>query len=75
MSFLPGFVPAGRPVGTVSILLGAMFVVETAVWLCLILVAAARINGWLRRPAVTRWFERVTGVILVGFGIRVILSQ
>jgi threonine/homoserine/homoserine lactone efflux protein len=75
MSFLPGFVPAGKPVGAVSVLLGALFVAETAIWLGFVLVAAATISGWLRRPAVRKRFEQITSLVLVGFGIRVILSQ
>jgi len=25
---------------------------------------------WLRRPTVQRWLERVTGIVLIGFGLR-----
>ncbi len=25
---------------------------------------------WLRRPAVQRWIERITGIVLIGFGLR-----
>jgi threonine/homoserine/homoserine lactone efflux protein len=31
---------------------------------------AARGAGWLRRSTVRRWLERVTGVALIGFGLR-----
>lgn len=75
MSFLPGFVPSGSPVGTVSMILGTLFVVETAVWLFVILLAAGQISSWLRRPTVKRRFEQVTSLILVGFGIRVVVSS
>ncbi|MGH3574945.1 MAG: hypothetical protein ACRDRD_22265 [Pseudonocardiaceae bacterium] len=27
-------------------------------------------GGWLRRAGVARWLERLTGVVLMGFGAR-----
>jgi threonine/homoserine/homoserine lactone efflux protein len=31
---------------------------------------AARGAGWLRRSTVQRWLERVTGIALIGLGLR-----
>jgi hypothetical protein len=31
---------------------------------------ASRGADWLRRSAVQRWLERATGVVLIGFGVR-----
>lgn len=30
----------------------------------------ADVAGWLRRAGVERWLERLTGVVLIGFGAR-----
>jgi len=71
VTFLPGFVPIGAPVGTTAALLGAVFVVETALWLVVLVWLVGRGAGWLGRQGVRRWLDRVTGVVLIGFGIRV----
>jgi RhtB (resistance to homoserine/threonine) family protein len=71
VTFLPGFVPTGAPVGTTAALLGALFVVETALWLVVVVWLVGRGTGWLRRRGVRRWLDRVTGVVLIGFGVRV----
>ena len=72
ITFLPGFVPLGAPVGTTAALLGALFVVETALWLLVLVWLVGNGTGWLSRPGVRHWVDRVTGVVLIGFGIRVV---
>jgi RhtB (resistance to homoserine/threonine) family protein len=71
VTFLPGFVPTGAPVGSTAALLGALFVVETALWLVVVVWLVGRGSGWLSRRGVRRWLDRVTGVVLIGFGVRV----
>ncbi|RKS77901.1 threonine/homoserine/homoserine lactone efflux protein [Motilibacter peucedani] len=70
VTFLPGFVPDGRPVGPVSLLLGAVFVLETAFYFALLLLLAGRITGWLADSRTRRRMDRLTGLVLVGFGAR-----
>ncbi len=71
VTFLPGFVPAGAPVGATAALLGALFVVETGLWLVVLVWLVGRGTGWLSRRDVRRWLDRATGVVLIGFGVRV----
>ena len=70
MAFLPAFVPAGASASRFSLVLGAWFVMETGLWLALVAWLADRGMRWLRRPAVQRWLERFTGIVLIGFGLR-----
>jgi threonine/homoserine/homoserine lactone efflux protein len=70
VTFLPGFVPDGEPVGAASLAFGGIFVVETAVYFALLLFLAGRITGWLRDTTVRRWLDRLTGTVLIGFGLR-----
>jgi threonine/homoserine/homoserine lactone efflux protein len=69
---LPGFVPMGAPVGSTAALLGALFVVETALWLLVLVWLVGNGTGRLSRPGVRRWVDRVSGVVLIGFGVRVV---
>ena len=75
VTFLPGFVPDGQPVGAASLAFGAIFVVETAVYFALLLFLAGRITGWLRDTTVRRWLDRATGTVLIGFGLRLAVEQ
>ena len=69
-TFLPGFVPRGESVGTTTLLLGAVFVAETALYFTVLLLLAGRITGWMAHPRVQRRLDRATGLVLVGFGVR-----
>ena len=70
IAFLPGFIPAGAPAPLFPLVLGLWFIAETGAWLATLAWMAARGAGWLRRSTVQRWLERVTGVALIGFGLR-----
>jgi threonine/homoserine/homoserine lactone efflux protein len=71
VSFLPGFVPAGHAVGPTSLMFGAIFVVETAMYFALLLVLAARVTKWMSEPRIRRRLDRATGLVLIGFGVRI----
>jgi RhtB (resistance to homoserine/threonine) family protein len=69
-SLLPQFVEPGHPVLLPFIALGAVFVVMTALWLCAYCMIAARAAETLRRPRVRAALDRVTGIVLIAFGLR-----
>jgi threonine/homoserine/homoserine lactone efflux protein len=70
IAFLPGFIPAGAPAPLFPLALGLWFIAETGAWLATLAWMAARGADWLRRSTVQRWLERITGVALIGFGLR-----
>jgi threonine/homoserine/homoserine lactone efflux protein len=70
VAFLPGFIPARVSAAAFSLVLGLWFIVETGAWLVALTWMVARGVGWLRGSAAQRWAERVTGVVLIGFGLR-----
>jgi RhtB (resistance to homoserine/threonine) family protein len=69
-SLLPQFVDPGHPVLLPFLLLGAIFVAMTLLWLCAYSVIAARAAETLQRPRVRAWMDRVTGVVLIAIGLR-----
>jgi threonine/homoserine/homoserine lactone efflux protein len=71
ISFLPVFVPRGAPAGTTSLLFGAIFVTEGTLWLLTLVLLATRLGTLMTRPRVQRRLERLTGVVMIGFGLRV----
>ena len=70
VAFLPGFIPARASAAVFSLVLGLWFIVETGAWLVALTWMVARGVGWLRGSAAQRWAERVTAVVLIGFGLR-----
>jgi len=75
VTFLPAFVPHGEPVGAVSALLGAIFIALTALYFGVLLLVAGQVERWLADPRVRRRMERLTGVVLIGFGIRLAVER
>jgi len=75
VTFLPGFVPSGEPIGRASLAFGAIFVVETALYFVLLLFLAGRITSWMRDPRIRRRLDWATGTVLIGFGVRLAVEQ
>ena len=50
--------------------LGALFCALTFVWLAAYTVAVAKAGDVLRRPSVRRVLDGITGLVLIGFGLR-----
>jgi threonine/homoserine/homoserine lactone efflux protein len=70
VTFLPGFVPHGAPVGPTSALFGAIFVAETLAYFAILLLLVDRIASLMRSPSARRRLDRMTGLVLVTFGLR-----
>ena len=69
-TFLPQFVPPSAPSFMALLELGFIFCGITLAWLLAYAAVAAGVGGFLRRPRVRRALDGVTGVVLVGFGLR-----
>lgn len=70
ISFLPGFVPHGQDVGVFTLLLGAIFVVETGLYFVMLLGVADRVVGWMNDVRTRRRLDRAAGLVFIGFGVR-----
>ncbi|MFD9942002.1 LysE family translocator [Nonomuraea sp. NPDC059023] len=65
VTFLPQFMEGAAPM-----LLSAIFAALYALWFSFYNVVVDRVGALLRRPKVRARVERVTGVLLVGFALR-----
>ena len=75
VTLLPQFIPRGVPVLPASLLLAGIHAVEGIIWLSLVCFAVSRAGALLRRASVRRGLERVTGLVLIGFGARVAVER
>jgi threonine/homoserine/homoserine lactone efflux protein len=74
-SLLPQFVSAGHAVLLPFLILGAIFVAMTVVWLLAYTLVAARAARTLMRPRVRTALDRFTGVVLIGLGLRLAVER
>jgi RhtB (resistance to homoserine/threonine) family protein len=74
-SVLPQFAGSGHSVLVPFLVLGGLFVLMTLVWLCGYALVAVKAAALLRRPRVNAAIDRLSGVILIGFGVRLALER
>ncbi|MGH2884404.1 MAG: LysE family translocator [Solirubrobacteraceae bacterium] len=72
---LPQFAGPGHSVLIPFLALGGLFVLMTMVWLCGYALVAVKASAVLRRERVSAAIDRLSGVILIGFGIRLALER
>jgi RhtB (resistance to homoserine/threonine) family protein len=70
LSLFPQFVTRGPAAFLSLLLLGLIFCSITITWLTLYAIVVARIGDFLRRDRVRRALEATTGLVLIGFGLR-----
>lgn len=75
VSFLPQFLPAHVPAGPFIFLLAVLHALMGTVWLGLLIVATRPIARALKRPAIIRRLDRLTGVVFLGFGVKLALIR
>jgi RhtB (resistance to homoserine/threonine) family protein len=74
-SLLPQFVSPGQSVLLPFLVLGAVFVLMTVLWLFAYCLVAARAAQTLQRPRVKAAMDRVTGIVLIGLGLRLAIEH
>jgi threonine/homoserine/homoserine lactone efflux protein len=75
VSFLPGFVPADdHAVGWTMLGFGALFTVLTAAYFLGMIAMSGTIATWMASPRIRRRLDAMTGLVLVGFGVRLAIE-
>ena len=75
VTFLPQFVAPGQAVLPRLFLLGATFAVIGLTWMTIYGLFVTRLRDFITAPRVRQWMERVTGVVLLGFGARLAVER
>lgn len=75
VSFLPQFLPAHVPAGPFIFLLAALHALMGLVWFALLITATRPVARALKRPAVVRRLDRLTGLVFLGFGVKLALVR
>jgi threonine/homoserine/homoserine lactone efflux protein len=75
VSFLPQFLPANVAAGPFILLLAALHALLGIAWFAVLILTTHRIARALARPAVARTLDRLTGLVFVGFGVKLALER
>lgn len=70
VSFLPQFVPDGAPVLAMLLVFSVIWALVDLVWYAGIVWLVGAAKRFFERPLVRRRLEQVSGVVLVGLGVR-----
>lgn len=70
VAMLPQFIPDGAPHAAMGLLLAGVHVAEGLLWSLVLIAFATFVGGALRTPRVRRALDRVTGVVIIAFGVR-----
>ena len=74
-SFLPQFVHGTGSAFLPLLVLGAIFAALTLLWLAAYGVAVGHASDFIRRPRVRKTLDRFTGLVLIGFGVRLVFEH
>lgn len=75
VSFLPQFIPQGQPLIGWTFGLVAIHVLLGLLWSLTLIGATRTLGETLRKAAVIRWLDRVTGVVFLLFAAKLALSR
>ncbi|WP_327090402.1 LysE family translocator [Nonomuraea sp. NBC_01738] len=70
LAVLPQFIPEGAPPAAMGLLLAGVHVTEGLLWSTALITLATLMSAFLRTPRVRRVLDRVTGLVIVAFGLR-----
>jgi threonine/homoserine/homoserine lactone efflux protein len=75
VAMLPQFMPDGVAPAAMGLLLSGVHVCEGLLWSALLIGFTGLVRDWLRRPSVRRGLDRLTGLVVVGFGVRLAVER
>jgi threonine/homoserine/homoserine lactone efflux protein len=68
-AFFPQFIDKAQPQAPQFTILVISFGVLELFWYSVYAVGGASLAGYLTKPSLQRWFDRITGGIFIGFGL------
>lgn len=75
IAFLPQFIDPADPVLAKSLLLAGIHNALSLIWLGGLVLVVAWGKGWIQRPRVQQTLSQVSGVLLIGLGLRLALES
>jgi RhtB (resistance to homoserine/threonine) family protein len=75
ITFLPQFV-TGKDTAAIELLtMGSIYAIVSILWFVCYVYCLHYVREWLLSPTVQIYMEKATGIVLVGFGIKLLFTQ
>lgn len=75
MAFLPQFIDPSHSALVQSLFMASLHFILAMMWQTFLALMVHRARVWLARPKVAQVLDSLTGILLVGFGMKLALSQ
>lgn len=75
LTLLPQFVPTGVGMAGFSFLLASIHVAISLLWFVLLIALTRRSVRFLQKPSAVAALDRLTGLVFLGFGLKLAVSQ
>lgn len=75
LTFLPQFLEPGSNTFTQFMMMGLTYTLLTFVWFIIYIYLIHQLHAVMKKPAVQKWMEGITGAVLIGFGIKLALER
>ncbi len=75
LAAFPQFIPAGEGAISAAMSLVALHSLINALWFSAIILMLARVGQAARKPTFQRWLKGVTGLVFMGFGVKLASLQ
>ncbi len=74
VTFMPQFLPVNSNVPIMGTGMGLIHAAECLLWFSLLILATRPLSRWLQKPQFTKAMDRLTGSLLLGFGMKLALE-
>ncbi|RUL47443.1 LysE family translocator [Lysinibacillus antri] len=75
ITFLPQFVTVKEYAMMQLFLMGSCYAILSILWFVCYVFCLYTIREWLLSPTVQNYMEKLTGIVLIGFGIKLLFTQ
>lgn len=75
LTFLPQFVTPGENTTQQLIMMGVVYTVLSITWFFIYVYFINHMREWLLSPRIQRWMDKATGLVLIGFGLKLALEK
>ncbi|MDM5154883.1 LysE family translocator [Bacillus sp. DX1.1] len=75
LTFLPQFLNPEQNTLIQFLIMGITYLILTAIWFAFYIVLIDKISIFMKKPSTHRYIQGITGVILIGFGIKLALEK
>ncbi|QHI95286.1 LysE family transporter [Aristophania vespae] len=75
MTFFPQFIPPHTNVALFTLIMTAIQMILAFLWLSLLVILTVPLGGILKKPAVVKCLDRLSGIVFIGFGIKIFMTR